>query len=141
MNKILPTKIEEFLSVFKSQAEIGLLIFSLEEERQKTGLTLVDRGFVLASDWLQVLSGLENKQSVALTLSEKLTPEIYSLIAQYSDRAGEIQIMNPLTMVLAQVEFEPRSAQLLLLVTETKWKKIDEELNLKSKVGLIERIK
>ena len=49
--------------------------------------------------------------------------------------------MNPLTMVLAQVEFEPRSAQLLLLVTETKWKKIDEELNLKSKVGLIERIK
>lgn len=141
MDKTNTVKVEEFMGFFKAQSEIGLLVFNTKEELEKTEQFLTDNGFVLSFNCFQIMNYLKNKQSVILSLSEKITPEIYSLITQYSDRAGEIQMMNPATMVLEQVEFDPKESHLLLLATETIWGKIDEEFDLKNKVGLMERIK
>lgn len=141
MNKTNTVKVEEFMGFFKAQSEIGLLVFNTKEELEKTEQFLTDNGFVLSFNCFQIMNYLKNKQSVILSLSEKITPEIYSLITQYSDRAGEIQMMNPATMVLEQVEFDPKESHLLLLATETIWEKINEEFDLKNKVGLMERIK
>ncbi|MFA6416317.1 MAG: hypothetical protein WCW56_02420 [Candidatus Paceibacterota bacterium] len=134
-------KIKEFLDYFKSRPEAGLLVFASGADLEETKLLLTKQGFILADDWAQIMTSLKGKQSVALMLGEKLSPEIYSLIAQYSDRAGEIQLVNPATIDLEQIEFNPRDCHLLILTTESDWQRLDEEYNLKNKIGLIERIK
>jgi predicted CopG family antitoxin len=140
MKKSFSDQIEEYLSFFKAQKEAGLLIFDFAEDQKEAEDLLSANKFVVASDWRETLTALKNSQSVALCLAKKLSPEVYSVMAQYADRAGEIQIMNPETMILEQVEFEPQESHLLILAQKDILREIENKFNIKDKVGLIEII-
>jgi len=141
MNKSLSEQIEEYLKFFMSQPEAGLLIFNSDKETEGVDDFLISKGFMVTNDWAKILNTFKLNQSVALVLGNELTPELYSLIVQYADRAGEIQVMNSGTMILEQVEFNPKICHLLILVTSDILKKIEAKFNLRDKVGLIEIIK
>ena len=140
MKKSFSDQIEEYLSFFKAQKEAGLLIFDFAEDQKEAEDLLSANKFVVASDWRETLTALKNSQSVALCLAKKLSPEVYIAMAQYADRAGEIQIMNPETMILEQVEFEPQESHLLILAQKDILREIENKFNIKDKVGLIEII-
>jgi len=140
MKKSSSDQIEEYLSFFKAQKEAGLLIFDFADDQKKAEDLLSTNKFVVASDWRETLTAFKNSQSVALSLAKELSPEVYSVMAQYADRAGEIQIMNPETMILEQVEFKPQESHLLILAQKDILREIENKFNIKDKVGLIEII-
>jgi len=132
---------EEYLKYFLKQKEAGLLIFSSSFELSRARRELIETKFVEAVTWQDLLQAFKKGKSAVVVLDVPIQKEMYDCVAQYADRGGELQIMNPGTMKIEQVEFEPDKIHLLLLAKEKDMSKLQTEYGIKDKVGLVERIK
>ncbi len=123
-------KQKEFISIFLAQTEPALCILSDEDLRHDfDGFRHIEGSFVAVGDAL--LEG----GNLAVMLTQDFSRELYSVIKQYTERRGMLQI--PVRGKWAQFEIDTHKTHLLLLVTPSVLANIEKEYPLRQIVGMV----
>jgi hypothetical protein len=132
-------KLADYLGYFEQQDEAGLLI--LDDPLAKSDLltSLEKSGYLLASNWRELFRQLQENRSSCIVLNSPLDHEIYSIIKQYGERRGLVQITDRETMEYKMLTCDPSQAHLLLVVEQSTLSEIEKSVTIRDKAGMAER--
>ncbi len=134
------TFLNNFLSQFESQPEIGLAILKSDQECKEILNLLLISEYKYFSDAKDAVRMLKAGKKIVFEITENFSKSEYDFIVQYANSPGLVQVIDTDTFKAELHEFDIEKAKFLIIASEENIKKLEMKYPIRDKAGLIFRL-
>jgi hypothetical protein len=130
--------LEEFLRVFESQSEAGLLLCE-EQDTQTLFTKLKEREYQEVNNIDGVINALVAGSLAFINLNQTFGKDLYDLLGSISEQVILIQTLDPETLKPKLIPVDRENVKLLIVASSRAINIWQEKFPLSDRVGLIKR--
>lgn len=108
-------KLSQFIKDSQGEKELSLILAKSDEEFIKFHTLLTEEGYIGSDDIYSALTHLDRHKRICLVINNKSAKLLYDFALQYP--TGQVNILNPKTMVNMSFNPEYENHSIILLTT------------------------